>query len=328
MSRITTNAFLDDVRATKRRPLEVVPELPEPRSASRAIPKPCWPGPACPTTSRTRFAALARRVPRRRRAVRRRRATTTRRSPAARRPGRHRPQPHPPRPGPAAQGAARVTAVPPADGGLHPDDDAVGLPGRRADARRAGRRARLTSRAAPRASSWLERAASRARHGPRRCPPSTRRSASSSGTLRQGPKPRSRRSRSGSRDGLIVDVVGLVLDPRGRDRCTTARTTSPADAATCSHDAHRVVRPVSVRSVAPRPAPTYGGLPSVPRRALPVRPARRWRGGSHAASYSTTGDGIGVDVDRGTAHEPSSRGCRPERTPPWSRSTGEPWVSR
>ena len=29
MSRITTNAFLDEVRRRKRRPLEIVPDLPE-----------------------------------------------------------------------------------------------------------------------------------------------------------------------------------------------------------------------------------------------------------------------------------------------------------
>src|SRR5215213_10531337 len=34
LSRITTNAFLDEVRRRKRRPLHVVPELPEPRAAT------------------------------------------------------------------------------------------------------------------------------------------------------------------------------------------------------------------------------------------------------------------------------------------------------
>lgn len=38
MSRITTNLFLDEVRRKRRRPLEVVPELPDPLIAVSAEP--------------------------------------------------------------------------------------------------------------------------------------------------------------------------------------------------------------------------------------------------------------------------------------------------
>ena len=106
LSRITTNAFLDEVRKRKRRPLDVVAELPEPchrrRRRSRGGP---GPHDACPTDVQDALRGLPEEYRAADRAVRRPRLRLRRDRPAARRPDRHRPQPHPSRPGPAAQGA-------------------------------------------------------------------------------------------------------------------------------------------------------------------------------------------------------------------------------
>ena len=124
LSRITTNAFLDEVRKRKRRPADAVAETcPSPPSPSKAIPRRSWLARCSPTTCRRRsgpsprstgppivlcdvlgydYAEIA--AP-------------------ARRPDRHRAQPHPSRPGPAAEGP-RMTddrTLPPDS--EHPDEE-------------------------------------------------------------------------------------------------------------------------------------------------------------------------------------------------------------
>ena len=146
LSRIATNAFLDDVRRRKRRPAEALPDDPERVARGRARrPTRRSATRRCPTTCRQALRALPddyraavvlcdvvglqlrgdRRVPRR--------------------PGRHGAQPHPPRPL-AAEGGAVVT-----------DDEHLGWrierpPRRRARRDRGDRRPRGTSRAATTAS--------------------------------------------------------------------------------------------------------------------------------------------------------------------------------
>ena len=117
LSRITTNAFLDEVRRRKRRPLEVVPDLPERaigvdadpeevlgrsrlpddvQDAIRALPEDFRAAVVLCDVVGLDYAEIARQP---------------------RHPAGHRPQPHPPRPSPAAQGVGVVN-----DASEHLDD--------------------------------------------------------------------------------------------------------------------------------------------------------------------------------------------------------------
>ena len=82
LSRITTNAFLDDVRKRKRRPLEVVPDLPDALVGVDADPEAALAAAAPAGRRPGRAARPAARLPRAAGAVRRRRPATTRRSPS------------------------------------------------------------------------------------------------------------------------------------------------------------------------------------------------------------------------------------------------------
>ena len=114
LSRITTNAFLDEVRRKKRRPLEVVPDLPERVTGVDQEPLDVLDTSRLPEHIQEALEVAADRVPQCRRALRRGRAELPGDRRVARRPGRHRPQPHPPRPRPA-EGDARMTTLPPPD---------------------------------------------------------------------------------------------------------------------------------------------------------------------------------------------------------------------
>ena len=263
LSRITTNAFLDEVRRKKRRPLEVVPDLPDRVLGAEQEPLDVLDTSRLPDHIQDALKALPDRVPQRRGAVRRGRPELPGDRRVARRPRRHRPQPHPPRPRPA-QGDARMTTLPPPESfdvlSAYLDGEltrARGRPGRRpARAQpRAPRRAGSgragphvgASAAARRAPRWLPRA--RDRRGRAAAGPG-RRSASG------GCSTSSRRPRSGSL------VLGFVNMSRSHD-------VSP-DAANAGADAHRGIgrlrRPP--RIARRRPARAAGRAAGGPRPAL------------------------------------------------------------
>ena len=154
-----------------------------------------------------------------------------------------------------------MTAMPPTDGGLHPDDELSAFVDGEPRARRAGRGARRMSPAAQSCRRQVEQLQA-VRDIMRQLPLVDPPFGFFERTLRQGPKPRSTASRR-LRNGLVltivalVAIIGVVLLVHHRPSEVTP------DVSQVFHDYGSVVKPVSVqRRDAPRRA--GGRTPGLP----------------------------------------------------------------
>ena len=193
-----------------------------------------------------------------------------------------------------------MTAVPPADGGLHPDDElSAFVDGSLAPEEQAAVRAHVAGCASCQQQVEQLRAVRDIMRGlPLVDPPF----GFFERTLRQGPKPRSSASRR-LRNGLIFTIVGLVaiigvvLLVHHRPNDVTP------DVSQVFHDYDRVVKPVTVQSVTPLATPV-GGLPASFQGYQLVRLVEGDEG--RYAVYSRGGDVIGVTWTEGqlTSEQP------------------------